>query len=214
MIHFIQESHDNPCTRQSNPAYRVDISTRQWQFTILKVLEDKQKILITEKEIDDRVKQLGAAISQDYKGTHPVVVCVLRGSIVFICDLIRQISIPMTLDFLSISGYTGNKPTGIVRILKDLDENIENKRVILVEDIIDTGLTLNYILRTLKARKPEDVRVCALLDKKVRRIVDLPIDYRGFEIPDEFVVGYGMDYRQQYRNLPYIGVLKEEILGG
>jgi hypoxanthine phosphoribosyltransferase len=177
------------------------------------VLEDIQKILITEKEINDRVKELGAKISQDYKGTNPVLVCVLRGAIVFICDLIRQISIPITLDFLSISSYTGNKQTGIVRILKDLDENIENKSVILVEDIIDTGLTLNYILRTLKARKPANVRVCALLDKKVRRIVDIPIDYRGFEIPDEFVIGYGMDYRQQYRNLPFIGVLKEEILG-
>jgi hypoxanthine phosphoribosyltransferase len=177
------------------------------------VLEDIQKILITEKEINDRVKELGAKISQDYKGTNPVLVCVLRGAIVFICDLIRQISIPITLDFLSISSYTGNKQTGIVRILKDLDENIENKSVIMVEDIIDTGLTLNYILRTLKARKPANVRVCALLDKKVRRIVDIPIDYRGFEIPDEFVIGYGMDYRQQYRNLPFIGVLKEEILG-
>jgi hypoxanthine phosphoribosyltransferase len=177
------------------------------------VLEDIQKILITEKEINDRVEELGAKISQDYNGMNPVLVCVLRGSIVFICDLMRQISIPVTLDFLSISGYTGNKPTGIVRILKDLDENIENKSVILVEDIIDTGLTLNYILRTLKARKPANVRVCALLDKKVRRIVDIPIDYRGFEIPDEFVIGYGMDYRQQYRNLPFIGVLKEEILG-
>ncbi|HEX9667409.1 MAG TPA: hypoxanthine phosphoribosyltransferase [Thermodesulfobacteriota bacterium] len=177
------------------------------------MLEDIQKILITEKEINDRVKELGAKISQDYKGTNPVLVCVLRGAIVFICDLIRQISIPITLDFLSISSYTGNKQTGIVRILKDLDENIENKSVIMVEDIIDTGLTLNYILRTLKARKPANVRVCALLDKKVRRIVDIPIDYRGFEIPDEFVIGYGMDYRQQYRNLPFIGVLKEEILG-
>jgi hypoxanthine phosphoribosyltransferase len=177
------------------------------------VLENIQKILITEKEIDDRVKELGAKISQDYNGMNPVLVCVLRGANVFICDLIRQISIPVTLDFLSISSYTGNQQTGIVRIIKDLDENIENKSVILVEDIIDTGLTLNYILRTLKARKPENLRVCALLDKKVRRIVDIPIDYRGFEIPDEFVIGYGMDYRQQYRNLPFIGVLKDEILG-
>ncbi len=176
------------------------------------MLEDIEKILITEKEIDERVRQLGAMISRDYEGRSPVLICVLRGSIVFICDLIRQITIPITLDFLSILGYTGNKPTGIVRIVKDLDENIENKNVILVEDIIDTGLTLNYILRTLKARKPENVRVCALLDKKVRRIVDIPIDYRGFEIPDEFVIGYGMDHRQRYRNLPFIGVLKEEIL--
>ena len=175
--------------------------------------EDIERILITEKEISDRVKELGKAISRDYSGKDPVLVAVLRGAIVFLCDLLKEISIPMSLDFLSISSYSGQVQTGIVRILKDLDQNIEDKYVILIEDIIDTGLTLNYILRTLKARKPADVRVCALLDKKVRRIVDIPIDYRGFEIPDEFVVGYGMDYEQGYRNLPFIAVLKEEILG-
>ncbi len=175
--------------------------------------EDIAEILITEKEIRRRVKALGEEISRDYQGKNPVLVTVLRGAIVFLCDLIREISIPITLDFLSISGYSGQNQTGIVRILKDLDESIEERYVILVEDIIDTGLTLNYILKTLRARKPADVRVCALLDKKVRRIVDILIDYRGFEIPDKFVVGYGMDYNQQYRNLPFIGVLNEEILG-
>ncbi len=177
------------------------------------MIEDIERILITEKEISDRVKELGKAISRDYSGKDPVLVAVLRGAIVFLCDLLKEISIPMSLDFLSISSYSGQVQTGVVRILKDLDQNIEDKYVILIEDIIDTGLTLNYILRTLKARKPADVRVCALLDKKVRRIVDIPIDYRGFEIPDEFVVGYGMDYEQGYRNLPFIAVLKEEILG-
>ncbi|MDA2919506.1 hypoxanthine phosphoribosyltransferase [Desulfobacterota bacterium AH_259_B03_O07] len=175
--------------------------------------EDIERILITEKEISERVKELGKAISRDYSGKDPVLVAVLRGAIVFLCDLLKEISIPMSLDFLSISSYSGQVQTGVVRILKDLDQNIEDKYVILIEDIIDTGLTLNYILRTLKARKPAGVRVCALLDKKVRRIVDIPIDYRGFEIPDEFVVGYGMDYEQGYRNLPFIAVLKEEILG-
>ncbi|MCI0455309.1 MAG: hypoxanthine phosphoribosyltransferase, partial [Candidatus Dadabacteria bacterium] len=157
---------------------------------------------------------LGEEISRDYNGMKPVLVTVLRGAIVFVCDLMREISIPVTLDFLSISSYTGQAHTGIVRILKDLDENIENKYVILIEDIIDTGLTLNYILRTLRERRPAEVRVCTLLDKRVRRIVDIPLDYVGFEIPDEFVVGYGMDYKQNYRNLPFISVLKEEILGG
>jgi len=176
------------------------------------VKEDIAIVLITEEDIRKRIKELGEVISRDYHGKKPVLVTVLRGAIIFLCDLLREISIPVTLDFLSISSYTGQTHTGIVRILKDLDENIQNQHVILIEDIIDTGLTLNYILRTLKERKPTDVRVCALLDKKVRRIVDIPIDYIGFEIPDEFVVGYGMDYKQNYRNLTFIGVLKEEIL--
>lgn len=174
--------------------------------------EDIAKILITEEEIRKRIKELGERISSDYRGKNPVLVTVLQGGIVFLCDLMREISIPITLDFLSISSYSGKTQTGVVRIIKDLDKSIENRHVILVEDIIDTGLTLNYILGTLKARRPADVRVCALLDKKVRRIVDATIDYRGFEIPDEFVVGYGMDYGHRYRNLPFIGVLKEEIL--
>ncbi len=176
--------------------------------------EDLAKILIREEDIRKRIKELGEEISRDYNGKKPVLVTVLRGAIVFVCDLMREISIPVTLDFLSISSYTGQAHTGIVRILKDLDENIENKHVILIEDIIDTGLTLNYILRTLREKRPADVRVCTLLDKKVRRIVDIPLDYIGFEIPDEFVVGYGMDYKQNYRNLSFISTLKEEILGG
>ena len=174
--------------------------------------EDIAKVLIREEDIRKRIKELGEEISRDYHGKKPVLVTVLRGAIIFLCDLMREISIPVTLDFLSISSYPGPTHTGIVRILKDLDENIENQHVILIEDIIDTGLTLNYILRTLKERKPTDVRVCTLLDKRARRIVDIPIEYRGFEIPDEFVVGYGMDYNQHYRNLPFIGVLKEDIL--
>ena len=175
--------------------------------------EDIAKILITEEEIRKRIKELGEEISRDYNGKDPILVTVLRGAIVFLCDLMRKISIPITLDFLSISSYSGQTQTGVVRILKDLDENIENRQVILVEDIIDTGLTLNYILKTLKARRPADVRVCALLDKKVRRIVDVSIDYLGFEIPDEFVVGYGMDYNQRYRGLPFICILKKGIIG-
>jgi len=176
------------------------------------LFDDIEKILINETELKEKVIELGKEISDDYKGLSPVFITVLRGSIIFLCDLIREVKIPISLDFLSVSSYSGQSHTGVVRIIKDLDENIENKHVILIEDIIDTGLTLNYIIGMLRERKPASIKVCALLDKKVRRIIDIPIHYKGFEIPDEFVVGYGMDYNQQYRNLPFIGVLKEEIL--
>lgn len=170
--------------------------------------EGVASVLITEEQIRSRIKDIGQKISGDYKGKNLVLIAVLKGAIVFTCDLIREISIPVTLDFLSISSYSGTVQTGVVRITKDLDEGIEGKHVILIEDIVDTGLTLDYILRTLKARKPADIRVCALLDKKARRIVDVPVNYLGFEIPDEFVVGYGMDFNQKYRNLPFIGIIK------
>jgi len=175
------------------------------------VKEGIAKILITEGEIKKRIKELGREISYDYEGKNPVLVTILRGAIVFLCDLMREISVPVTLDFLSVSSYLEQTQTGVVKILKDLDTSIENRHIILVEDIVDTGLTLDYIIRTLKERKPSDIRVCALLDKKARRIVEVPVHYLGFEIPDEFVVGYGMDYEQEYRNLPFIGVLKGEI---
>jgi len=176
------------------------------------LFDDIEKILINETELKDKVAQLGNQISDDYKGLSPVFITVLRGSIIFLCDLIREVKIPISLDFLSVSSYSSQTHTGVVRIIKDLDENIDNRHVVLIEDIIDTGLTLNYIVGMLRDRKPASIKVCALLDKKVRRIIDIPIDYKGFEIPDEFVVGYGMDYNQQYRNLPFIGILKEEIL--
>ena len=168
------------------------------------MFDDIEKILINDTQLKDKVIELGKNISDDYKGLSPVFITVLRGSIIFLCDLIREVKIPISLDFLSVSSYTGQSHTGVVRIIKDLDENIENKHVILIEDIIDTGLTLNYIVGMLQERKPASIKVCALLDKKVRRIIDIPIEYKGFEIPDEFVVGYGMDYNQQYRNLPFI----------
>jgi len=176
------------------------------------LIDDIEKILINESELKEKVAELGKSISDDYHGLNPVFITVLRGSIIFLCDLIREVKIPISLDFLSVSSYSGQTHTGAVRIIKDLDENIENRHVILIEDIIDTGLTLNYIVGMLAERKPASIKVCALLDKKVRRIIDMPIDYKGFEIPDEFVVGYGMDYNQKYRNLPFIGILKEEIL--
>lgn len=173
--------------------------------------KDIVEVLITEREIRKRVRELGREISHDYEGKNPVLVTILQGAIVFLCDLMREVSVPITLDFLSVSSYSGKTHTGVVRILKDLDMSIENRHVILVEDIIDTGLTLNYIIRTLKERNPLDIRVCVLLDKRARRTVEVPIHYLGFEIQDGFVVGYGMDYEQRYRNLPFIGVLKREI---
>jgi len=178
------------------------------------ICRDIERVLISEKEIQNRVRELGKQISEDYKGKRPILVAVLRGAIVFLCDLMRYMSIPVTVDFLSVSSYSGHIQTGVVKILKDLDENIAQRHVILIEDIVDTGLTLSYIIKTLETRNPANIGVCALLDKRSRRVVDVPVDYVGFVIPDEFVVGYGMDYNQKYRNLPFIGVLRREILQG
>ncbi len=176
--------------------------------------DDVARVLFTEAQIQKRIQALGAQISHDYAGTTPLLVSVLKGALYFISDLTRAITIPMTMDFMAITSYGDNTtPSGAVRLIKDLDEQITGRHVVLVEDIIDTGLTAAYLLRTLRARDPTSLRVCTLLDKTARRIVDtLPIEYRGFEIPDEFVVGYGLDYRQLYRNLPFIGVLKPEIV--
>jgi hypoxanthine phosphoribosyltransferase len=176
--------------------------------------DDVARVLFTEAQIQSRIRALGAQISHDYAGTTPLLVSVLKGALYFMADLTRAITIPMTMDFMAITSYGDNTtPSGAVRLIKDLDEQITGRHVILVEDIIDTGLTAAYLLRTLRARDPTSLRVCTLLDKAARRIVDtLPIEYRGFETPDEFVVGYGLDYRQLYRNLPFIGVLKPEIV--
>jgi hypoxanthine phosphoribosyltransferase len=176
--------------------------------------DDVDRVLFSATQIAARVHDLGAAISVDYAGRPPLLVSMLKGALYFMADLTRAITIPMTLDFMAITSYGGARETsGVVRLIKDLDEEITGRHVILVEDIIDTGLTAAYLLRTLSARDPASLRICTLLDKTARRIVDdLPIDYRGFEVPDIFVVGYGLDYRQLYRNLPFIGVLKSDIL--
>ncbi len=176
--------------------------------------EDIARVLIPEARLQDRIRQLGAEISRDYAGTTPVLVSVLKGALYFMADLTRAISIPIVIDFMAITSYGDQQATsGAVRLIKDLDEQITGRHVILVEDIIDTGLTASYLLRTLRARDPASLCICTLLDKTARRIVDtLPIRYRGFEVPDEFVVGYGLDYRQLYRNLPFIGVLKPEVV--
>ncbi|ACB83679.1 hypoxanthine phosphoribosyltransferase [Natranaerobius thermophilus] len=173
--------------------------------------KDAFKQLISEEEIKDKVKELGEQISQDYQGQEVIAVGVLKGSFVFAADLLRQLSIPNEIDFLAVSSYgASTKSSGIIRILKDLDTSIENKHVLIVEDIVDTGLTLNYLLETLSTRKPASLKICTLLDKPDRREVDLTPDYIGFQIPDLFVVGYGLDYAEYYRDWPAIYVLPEE----
>lgn len=173
------------------------------------------KVLIDEERIAQRVAEMGAEITKDYKGKDLVVICILRGGVIFMADLAKQIKVPICMDFMAVSSYgLSTKSSGIVRIIKDLDEDIEGKDVLIVEDIVDTGLTLHYLVDYLKSRGPKSVKVCCFLDKPTRRRVEVPVDYVGFAIPDQFVVGYGLDYAQRYRNLPYVSVLEEEDLEG
>jgi len=164
-------------------------------------------VLLEEEAIRARVRELGAAISADYAGRRPVLVGILRGSAVFMADLLRAITIPVEVDFLAISSYSGQASSGVVRLIKDLDHSVQGRHLLLVEDIIDTGLTLSYVLRMLRTREPASLRVCVLFNKPARRLIDHEIHYKGFDIPDLFVVGYGLDYNQQYRNLPYLAAL-------
>ena len=176
--------------------------------------DDVEEILLTEEQISERVAQLGAQLEADYAGRDPVLVSVLKGSIIFLADLIRAMHSSLSLDLMEVSSYgTSTESSGQVRILKDLSKPIEGRDVIVVEDIIDTGLTLNYLLKYLHDKGPASIRICCLLDKPARRLAEIPIDYRGFTIPDRFVVGYGLDYDERYRNLPYIGVLKPSVYG-
>jgi len=174
---------------------------------------DVAEILITEQQIQDKVRELGLKISADYSETSVTLVSVLKGSLPFMADLMRAIEIPLQIDLMEVSSYGGatTETSGLVRILKDLSSSIEGKDVLIVEDIIDTGLTLNYLLRYLRGKNPRSLRICALLDKPARRLVEIQIDYLGFTIPDEFVVGYGLDFAEYYRNLPFIGVLRREL---
>src|SRR5437870_9033003 len=167
------------------------------------------EILFTEEQIRPRVHDLARQITSDYAGRQLVLVSILRGSVFFATDLGRHIDLPLSMDFLSISSY-GEDSEGVVRITKDLEENIAGKDVLVIEDIVDTGYTVKYLLRTLAGRNPNSLEVCTLLDRRARRIIEIELKYIGFEIPDKFVVGYGLDYRQRYRNLPYIGVLKPD----
>ena len=172
----------------------------------------KDELLITRDQIAVRVKEMGAEITRDFEGKDLTVICILKGAVVFFVDLIREIDLPMTMDFMAISSYgSATKSSGVVRIVKDLDESIAGKNVLIVEDIIDSGRTLAYLIEILKQRNPESIHLCTLLDKPERRRVPLHVDYSGFTIPDEFVVGYGLDYAEKYRNLPDIGVLRPEI---
>jgi hypoxanthine phosphoribosyltransferase len=179
------------------------------------VHDDVSEVLLTEEQVQTRVRALGAQLSVDYAGRSPVLVSVLKGSIVFLADLVRAMDVPLSVDLMEVSSYgSGTETSGQVRILKDLSGPIEGRDVVVVEDIIDTGLTLNYLLRYLTERSPASIRVCCLLDKPARRLAEIEIDYRGFSIPDRFVVGYGLDFNEQYRNLPYIGVLRPSVYGG
>jgi len=174
--------------------------------------KDIAKVLISEEEVGKRVKELGEKISRDYQGKSIIVICVLKGAIIFYSDLARYIDVPLEMDFMAVSSYgSGTKSTGVVRILKDLSVDIQGKHLLLVEDILDTGNTLHYLSENLKSRNPASFKICTLLDKPERRVADIHADYVGFVIPDDFVVGYGLDYNQGYRNLPYIGVLKKDV---
>ena len=167
------------------------------------------KVLLSEEEVAKRIEELGRKISEDYAGTQVHLICVLKGGVFFMCELAKKISIPVSMDFMSVSSYgDGTASSGVVKIAKDLDEALEGKDVLVVEDIIDSGRTLYYLLDILAKRHPNSMKLCTLLDKPERRVRDVTVDYVGFEIPDEFVVGYGLDYAQKYRNLPYIGVVE------
>ena len=172
-------------------------------------MAEKIRVMIPEDKVDARIKEIGEAISKQYEGEEVHLICVLRGGSFFMCELAKRISVPVTLDFMSVSSYgMDTKSSGVVKIVKDLDQPLEGKDVLIVEDIIDSGRTLSYLLRILKGRHPASVRLCTLLDKPERRVTDVAVDYCCFNIPDEFVVGYGLDYAQKYRNLPYIGVVE------
>lgn len=167
------------------------------------------RVLLSEEEVDARIQAIGSQISQDYAGRSVHLVCVLKGGSFFLCELAKRITVPVSIDFMCVSSYgKDTKSSGVVKIVKDLDESIKDRDVIVVEDIVDSGRTLSYLMEMLGGRSPASLRLCTLLDKPDRRVVDVDVHYTGFQIPDEFVVGYGLDYDQKYRNLPYIGVVE------
>ena len=174
-------------------------------------MSDKISVLIGEKEVDERIEEIGKQISKAYEGKCVHMICVLKGSVFFACELAKRITVPVTLDFMSVSSYGDDtKSSGVVKIIKDLDEPLEGKDVLIVEDIIDSGRTLSYLIEILKQRHPASLQLCTLLDKPERRVREVHVDYTCFNIPDEFVVGYGLDYAQKYRNLPYIGIIRRK----
>lgn len=172
-------------------------------------MAEQIEVLLSEEEVNKKIREIGEQISKDYAGKKVHLICVLKGASFFTCELAKRITVPVSLDFMSVSSYgSDTTSSGVVRIMKDLDESITDRNVLVVEDIVDSGRTLSYLLEMLKQRGAADVKLCALLDKPERRVVDVKVDYIGFQIPDEFVVGYGLDYDQKYRNLPYIGKVK------
>jgi hypoxanthine phosphoribosyltransferase len=176
------------------------------------VLNDIQEVLYSEEQISQKVKELGERLTADFAGKNPLVICVLKGAFIFMSDLVKEIKTPLEIDFMAVSSYgQSTVSSGVVRILKDLDTSVENRDVLIVEDIIDSGLTLSYLIDVLNHRNAKSVTVCTLFDKPARRKVDLAPDYKGYTLPDEFVVGYGLDYAEKYRNLPFIGILKPEV---
>ena len=174
-------------------------------------MAERVEVLISEQEVEARVQELADQISKDYEGKELHIICILKGSIFFTCELAKRISVPVTLDFMSVSSYgSDTKSSGVIKIAKDLDESILERDILVIEDIVDSGNTLSYLLEMLSNRKPSSLKLCTLLDKPERRRKHVDVDYTGFQIPDEFVVGYGLDYAQKYRNLPYVGVVKFE----
>jgi hypoxanthine phosphoribosyltransferase len=190
-------------------------SRREEAKALVSIHDDVEEILLDSQTVASRVAELGAQLAADYADRDPVLVSVLKGAMVFLADLMRAMDLPTSIDFMEVSSYgAATESSGQVRILKDLSRPIEGRDIIVVEDIIDTGLTLNYLLGYLADRQPASIKVCCLLDKPARRLAEMPIDYIGFTIPDRFVIGYGLDYDERYRNLPYIGVLKPSVYGG
>ena len=185
---------------------------RQERNASIAMTNDILKVLISQQELHKKVEELGAQISRDYAGKNLMMVSVLKGSVVFMADLMRAVTVPCEIDFMSVSSYgPGVKTSGVVKIVKDLDIDLKNRDLLIVEDILDSGMTLNYIKNMLEQRGTRSIKICTLLDKPERRQVDLQADYSGFSVPDEFVVGYGLDFAERYRNLPYVGVLKPSV---
>jgi hypoxanthine phosphoribosyltransferase len=173
---------------------------------------DIQEVLYSEEQIQGKIKELGELLSTDYEGKNPLVICVLKGAFIFMADLVKQIRVPLEIDFMAVSSYgQSTKSSGVVKIIKDLDVPVEGRHILIVEDIIDSGLTLSYLIDVLERRNAKTISVVALFNKPARRTVELEPDYAGYVLPDEFVVGYGLDYAEKYRNLPFIGILKPEI---
>lgn len=174
-------------------------------------MSEKIKVLISEEDVDKKIYEIGQQITKDYEGKDVHLICVLKGGVFFMCELSKRIGVPVTMDFMSVSSYGDDtKSSGVIKIVKDLDESITGKDVLVVEDIVDSGRTLSHLLELLESRNPNSIRLCTLLDKPDRRVKDVKVDYTCFQIPDEFVVGYGLDYQQKYRNLPFIGVVEIE----